>query len=72
MGKIGDNIIKAYYRQSKPNSCTQFDVSKVKDKYIAVTVALTKELRRDDNLRIMGKERTDVGLVFFWQHMRMR
>ena len=22
VGKIGDNIIKAYYRQSKPNSCT--------------------------------------------------
>ena len=48
--------------------CTRFDVSKVKDKYIAVTVALTKELRRDDNLRIMGKERTDVGLVLLATH----
>ena len=69
MGKIGDNIIKAYYRQSKPNSCTRFDVSKVKDKYIAVSVALTKELRRDNNLRIMGKEKTDVGLLLLATHV---
>ena len=61
--EVGKNVRHEFHRQSETQSNCKFELSKVKKRYVTVTVTLTEKIKRDANLRIIGKEGTDVGLL---------
>ena len=63
VGRVGEYVQEEFIRQKAGNSLTRFDLSNVKKNYVTVTVEITNALRRDPNLMIIAKHRTNVGLL---------